>query len=68
MSLPVTTFDPAPLKVIATPGHTKDHQVVWDEERGIVASGDLFLGVKVRVAHRHESPSSLLAKFSVVSL
>jgi len=66
LSLPVTTFDPAPLKVIATPGHTTDHQVVWDEERGIVASGDLFLGVKVRVAHRHESPSTLLASLRAV--
>ncbi|MEO8335017.1 MAG: MBL fold metallo-hydrolase [bacterium] len=62
----VTTFDPAPLQVIATPGHTKDHQVVWDAERGIVASGDLFLGVKVRVAHVHESPTALLASLRTV--
>jgi glyoxylase-like metal-dependent hydrolase (beta-lactamase superfamily II) len=66
LSVPVTTFDPAPLKVVATPGHTPDHQVVWDDERGIIASGDLFLGVKVRVAHRHESPSTLLASLRAV--
>jgi glyoxylase-like metal-dependent hydrolase (beta-lactamase superfamily II) len=62
----VTTFDPAPLEIIATPGHTRDHQVVWDAERGIVASGDLFLGVKVRVAHEHESPSTLVASLRKV--
>ena len=66
LSVPVTRFDPAPLQIVATPGHTKDHQVVWDEEHGIVASGDLFLGVKVRVAHRHESPSALLASLRTV--
>jgi glyoxylase-like metal-dependent hydrolase (beta-lactamase superfamily II) len=57
----ITPFDPAPLQLIATPGHSPDHQVVWDAERRIVASGDLFLGVKVRVAHAHESPRALLA-------
>jgi glyoxylase-like metal-dependent hydrolase (beta-lactamase superfamily II) len=60
LSAPVTPFDPAPLQLIATPGHTPDHQVLWDAERGIVASGDLFLGVKVRVAHEHESPRELV--------
>jgi glyoxylase-like metal-dependent hydrolase (beta-lactamase superfamily II) len=33
---------------------------VWDAERRILVSGDLFLGVKVRVAHRHEAPRQLL--------
>jgi Zn-dependent hydrolases, including glyoxylases len=46
--------------VISTPGHTADHQVVWDPERRILASGDLFLGVKVRVAHEHEAPRRLV--------
>jgi glyoxylase-like metal-dependent hydrolase (beta-lactamase superfamily II) len=58
--VPVVPFDPAPLQLIPTPGHTPDHQVLWDAERGIVASGDLFLGVKVRVAHEHESPRMLV--------
>jgi glyoxylase-like metal-dependent hydrolase (beta-lactamase superfamily II) len=56
LDAPIVPFDPTPLQLIPTPGHTPDHQVVWDGERGIVASGDLFLGVKVRVAHEHESP------------
>jgi glyoxylase-like metal-dependent hydrolase (beta-lactamase superfamily II) len=67
LSVPVTTFDPAPLQVIATPGHTSDHRVVWDAERDVVASGDLFLGVKVRVAHKHESPSALLSSLKAVA-
>jgi ribonuclease/clavin/mitogillin len=63
----VVPFDPSPLRVIATPGHTEDHVAVWDEERAILASGDLFLGVKVRVAHEHESPRTLLRSLRAVA-
>lgn len=63
----VTPFDPAPLEIIATPGHTTDHQVVWNADRRIVVSGDLFLGVKVRVAHEHESPRALLASLRAIA-
>ena len=61
LSAPLVPFDPAPLRVIHAPGHSPDHLVVWDEERRILASGDAFLGVKVRVAHHDESPRVLLA-------
>jgi glyoxylase-like metal-dependent hydrolase (beta-lactamase superfamily II) len=37
-----------------TPGHSPDHHVVWDAERGTVFGGDLFIGVKVRIAHSDE--------------
>lgn len=57
---PTAEFDPAPLEVLALPGHTPDHVAVWDAERRILASGDLFLGVKVRVAHGDESPRRLV--------
>jgi glyoxylase-like metal-dependent hydrolase (beta-lactamase superfamily II) len=63
----VTPFDPAPLELIATPGHTEDHRVVWDPRRRIVVSGDLFLGVKVRVAHEHESPRALMASLRAIA-
>lgn len=53
-------FDPSPLVVIPAPGHSPDHVVLWDPEHRIVASGDLYLGVKVRVAHEHESPRRLV--------
>ncbi len=53
---PLIAFDALPLQVLHMPGHTNGHMVVYDAERGIVVSGDLFLGVKVRVAHEHERP------------
>lgn len=58
---PLVDGDVAPLTVVELPGHTTDHLAVWDAERRILVSGDLFLGVKVRVAHRHEAPRRLLA-------
>jgi glyoxylase-like metal-dependent hydrolase (beta-lactamase superfamily II) len=67
LTTPVVPFDPSPLEIIPTPGHTADHQVLWDPERRILASGDLFLGVKVRVAHEHESPRQLLASLRRVA-
>jgi glyoxylase-like metal-dependent hydrolase (beta-lactamase superfamily II) len=57
---PVRTFDPSPLAVLSLPGHTDEHLVVWDAESRILVGGDLFLGVKVRVAHGGESPRRLV--------
>jgi glyoxylase-like metal-dependent hydrolase (beta-lactamase superfamily II) len=57
----VHDFDPAPLTVLPLPGHTDEHLVAWDAERRILVGGDLFLGVKVRVAHGGESPRRLVA-------
>ena len=54
------SFDAAPLRVIAMPGHTSDHLGVWDEERRTLLSGDLYLGVKVRIAHASEAPRRLV--------
>lgn len=58
---PVTPFAPEDLAVIHTPGHSPDHYVVWDAETRTLCSADLFLGVKVRVAHEHERPRQLIA-------
>jgi glyoxylase-like metal-dependent hydrolase (beta-lactamase superfamily II) len=59
---PLVGFDVAPLELVPTPGHSTDHVVVWDAERRILASADLFLGVKVRIAHgEEESPRALVA-------
>lgn len=52
---------PGGMVLVATPGHSPDHHVVWDAERGTLFSGDLFLGVKVRVAHPAERPRELVA-------
>lgn len=56
----VVSFDPAPLVPIHLPGHSTDHHVAWHPEREILFSGDLFLGVKVRVAHANEQPRLLV--------
>ena len=62
LTSPLVGLDPAPLVMVETPGHSPDHLGVWDAERRILVSGDLFLGVKVRVAHEEdESPRALVA-------
>jgi glyoxylase-like metal-dependent hydrolase (beta-lactamase superfamily II) len=53
-------FDPAPLALVPTPGHSPDHHAVWDAERGTLFGGDLFIGVKVRVAHPGEDLRALV--------
>ena len=60
LAVPLRAFDPAPLAVLPLPGHTDEHLVLWDAERRILVGGDLFLGVKVRVAHHGESPRRLV--------
>ena len=49
------------LALLPAPGHSPDHHVVWDAERGQLFGGDLFLGVKVRLAHPDEDPRQLAA-------
>ncbi len=52
----LTPFEPNDFALRATPGHSEDHHVVWDRETGTLFAADLFLGVRVRVAHRNEDP------------
>lgn len=47
----VSPFEAAGLELIEARGHSPDHYVVWDDERETVFAADLFLGVKVKVAH-----------------
>ena len=56
----VVPFEDDTLRVVHTPGHTADHQVVWDEQRATLFSGDLFLGVKVRATFPDEHPRQLV--------
>ena len=53
-------FDPAPLEVIATPGHSPDHHVVFDRATATLFSADLWLGVKVRVLGYEENPYQIV--------
>lgn len=63
---PVTIFTPDDLEVLQTPGHSPDHAAVWDAETRTLFSADLFLGVKVRVAHADERPRQLAASLGRV--
>ncbi len=55
----VASFSHDSLALIRAPGHSPDHHVVWDAERETLFAGDLFLGVKVRIAHPGEDPRLL---------
>lgn len=63
----VRPLDPPPFEPIATPGHAADHHVFWDPREEVVFAGDLFLGVKVRVAHADEDPRALVRSLRLVA-
>ena len=62
----VQPFAHAALRLIHTPGHSPDHQVVWDAETGTVFSGDLWLGVRSRVMHESENPRLIIESLRMV--
>lgn len=47
----VAPFAHPSLALLPALGHSPDHHVVWDAERETIFGGDLFIGVKVRLAH-----------------
>lgn len=47
----VTPFAAPKLELIEARGHSPDHYVVWDAECETLFAADLFLSVKVKVAH-----------------
>jgi glyoxylase-like metal-dependent hydrolase (beta-lactamase superfamily II) len=59
LRVPVQPHEPGGMELVHTPGHSPDHHVVWDAERQTLFAGDLFLGVKVRVARPMEDPRAL---------
>lgn len=60
-SVKPTGIDAPALAMIHTPGHSPDHHVIWDAERETLFSGDLFLGVKMRVLQVVEDPRAHVA-------
>lgn len=54
-------FEPDALQLIATPGHSEDHHIVFDPDTRTIVSGDLWLGVKVRVMGHDENPYQIIA-------
>ena len=55
----MTPYVPEGLQLIAAPGHSAEHHVIWDAEHRTLFAGDLFLSVKVRVARPGENPRQL---------
>lgn len=58
---PIDPFADDTLTLDHAPGHSADHHVVWDHHTNTLFAGDLFLGVKVRVAHSDEDPRAHVA-------
>jgi glyoxylase-like metal-dependent hydrolase (beta-lactamase superfamily II) len=67
LTSPVRRFASDALRLVPAPGHCADHHVVWDAERETIFAGDLFLGVKVRVAHPGENPHRLAQSLRAVA-
>ena len=53
-------FDAGPLRVVHTPGHSPDHNVVFDDATRTLFSADLWLGVKVRIVGSTENPYQIV--------
>jgi glyoxylase-like metal-dependent hydrolase (beta-lactamase superfamily II) len=62
---PLVSFEHRGLRGVHTPGHTLDHQVVWDEDTGTLFSGDLWLGVRARIVHRSEDPYRIIESLRI---
>jgi len=54
------SFDAGELEAVHTPGHSSDHQVVWDPTTHTLFSGDLWLGIRARVLHASEDPYEII--------
>lgn len=53
-------FDAEGFEAIHTPGHSSDHQVVFDPSTRTLFSGDLWLGVRSRILHASEDPYQII--------
>ncbi len=49
-------FLPVGIALLPAPGHSPDHHVAWDAEREHLFGGDLFVGVRIRLARPDEDP------------
>lgn len=67
LDTPITPFDTRPLECIHTPGHSADHQVVFDPETRTLFSGDLWLGIRARLMHPAEDPFQILESLRTVA-
>lgn len=54
------------LRYIATPGHSASHHVIWDEQKGFVFLGDLYLGPRMTMGHPWEDPKRIAESLRLV--
>jgi glyoxylase-like metal-dependent hydrolase (beta-lactamase superfamily II) len=67
LASPLADFaEPSPLQFVFTPGHSPDHQVVWDPQSASLFSGDLWLGVRASVMHVSENPFRIVESLRTV--
>lgn len=67
LRVPLEPFEPDDLELLPAPGHSPDHHVVWDHYSGTLFAADLFLGVKVRVAHAYEEPAATVRSLRMLA-
>lgn len=60
LDVPLASVDLSGLACIHTPGHSRDHQIIWDAATRTVFSGDLWLGVRARDVHASENPYEII--------
>lgn len=66
LSVPVKEAEGADLICVHTPGHSHDHQIVWDASTRTAFTGDLWLGVRARTVHSAEDPYAIVESLRAV--
>jgi glyoxylase-like metal-dependent hydrolase (beta-lactamase superfamily II) len=60
VSSPIRAPELEGLVCVHTPGHSSDHQIVWDASTRTAFTGDLWLGVRARTVHATEDPYAIV--------
>ena len=60
LASPIQRVELDDLVCIHTPGHSSDHQIVWDASTRTVFTGDLWLGARARTLHSTEDPYAII--------
>ncbi len=63
----VVPFTADGFECIHTPGHSSDHQIVFDRDTGTLFSGDLWLGVRARILHASEDPRQIVESLRIAA-